>query len=339
MHEAMFYEKTEDKEVKCGLCPHRCKIANQRRGICGVRENKEGVLYSLVYGKAISWAIDPIEKKPLYHFHPGSDIFSIATMGCNLRCGHCQNYSISQLSGEEIEGRDLSPEKVVSQAKMTGCLSIAYTYTEPTIFFEYAYDTSRLAKKDNLNNIFVTNGYMSEESLKKMSPYLDAANVDLKSFSENHYRKICGGKLKFVLRILELMKELGIWLEVTTLLIPTLNDSEGELRKIAEFILHLGKDTPWHVSRFYPSYRMMDLPPASLETLHRARQIGLDTGLRYVYTGNAPGDEGENTYCYQCRRAIIVRYGYHIKANHIQRGLCEYCKAKIDGVGLQSRII
>jgi len=334
MHEAMFYEKTEDKAVKCGLCPHSCKIANQKRGICGVRENREGVLYSLVYGRAISWAIDPIEKKPLYHFHPGSDIFSIATMGCNLRCGHCQNYSISQLSGEAIEGRDLSPEKVVWQAKMTGCLSIAYTYTEPTIFFEYAYDTSRLAKKDNLNNIFVTNGYMSEESLKKMSPYLDAANVDLKSFSENHYRKICGGKLKFVLQILELMKKLGIWLEVTTLLIPTFNDSEGELRKIAEFILHLGKDTPWHVSRFYPSYRMMDLPPTPLQTLYRARQIGLDTGLRYVYTGNVPGDEGENTYCYECGQAIIVRYGYHIKANHIQRGLCEYCKAKIDGVGL-----
>jgi pyruvate formate lyase activating enzyme len=180
---------------------------------------------------------------------------------------------------------------------------------------------------------------MSKESLKKINPYLDAANVDLKSFSENHYRKICGGRLKFVLQILELIKELGIWLEVTTLLIPTFNDSEGELKKIAEFILHLGRDTPWHVSRFYPSYRMMDLPPASLESLHRARQIGLDAGLRYVYTGNVPGDEGENTYCYQCRRAIIVRDGYHIKVNHIQRGLCEYCKAKIDGVGLQSRIV
>lgn len=336
MHEAMFYERTEDKEVECGLCPHRCKIANQKRGTCGVRENREGVLYSLVYGRAISWAVDPIEKKPLYHFHPGSDIFSIATVGCNLRCGHCQNYSISQLSKEEekIEGRDLSPERIVSQAKMTGCLSIAYTYTEPTVFFEYAYDTSRLAKQNNLNNVFVTNGYMSEESLKEVSPFLDAANCDLKFFSEDHYRKICGGRLKFVLHTLELMKELGIWLEVTTLAIPTLNDSEGELRKIAEFILQLGKDTPWHISRFYPSYRMKDLPPTRLETLHRARQIGLDTGLRYVYTGNVPADEGESTYCYQCGRPILERYGYQIKANHIRSGECEHCKAKIDGVGL-----
>ena len=336
MHEAMFYERTKKKEVECGLCPHRCKIANQKRGTCGVRENREGVLYSLVYGRAISWAVDPIEKKPLYHFHPGSDIFSIATVGCNLRCGHCQNHNISQLSRkkEKIEGRDLSPERIISQAKATGCLSIAYTYTEPTIFFEYAYDTSILAKQNNLNNVFVTNGYMSEEALKEVSPFLDAANCDLKSFSEDHYRKICGGRLKFVLHTLELMKELGIWLEVTTLVIPTLNDSEGELRKIAEFILQLGKDTPWHISRFYPSYRMRDLPPTPLQTLHRARQIGLDTGLRYVYTGNVPADEGESTYCYQCGRPILERYGYHIKANHIRSGECEYCKAKIDGVGL-----
>ena len=175
---------------------------------------------------------------------------------------------------------------------------------------------------------------MSEESLKEVSPFLDAANCDLKSFSEDHYKKICGGRLKFVLHTLELMKELGIWLEVTTLVIPTINDSEGELRKIAEFILQLGKDTPWHISRFYPSYRMRDLPPTPLQTLHRARQIGLDTGLRYVYTGNVPGDEGESTYCYRCGRPIIRRYGYQIKANHIRHGECEYCKAKIDGVGL-----
>ncbi len=337
MHEAMFYEKLEDGRVICQLCPHYCRIENGKRGICGVRENRQGKLYSLVYGKVVSLAIDPIEKKPLYHFYPGSDAFSLATVGCNMRCLNCQNYSISQLPRErgEIEGKDYTPESIVSQAKRSGCKSIAYTYTEPTIFFELAYDTSRLTQKELIKNIFVTNGYINKEALLKISPYLDAANVDLKSFSEDFYRKYCGGKLTPVLETLKLMKKMGIWLEVTTLIIPTLNDSEEELKRIAEFVVNLGPDTPWHLSRFYPTYKLNDLPFTPTETLHLARQIGLKTGLRYVYTGNVPGDEGENTYCYNCGRVLVQRYGYRIEKFYLEEGRCRFCQAKIDGVGME----
>jgi pyruvate formate lyase activating enzyme len=337
MHEAMFYEKLEDGKVICQLCPHYCLIGEGKRGICGVRENREGKLYSLVYGKVVSSAIDPIEKKPLYHFYPGSNAFSLATVGCNLRCVNCQNYSISQLPRErgEIEGKDYTPESIVSQAKRSGCKSIAYTYTEPTIFFEFAYDTSRLAHKELIKNIFVTNGYMNKDVLLKISSYLDAANVDLKSLSEDFYRKNCGGKLTPVLETLKLMKKIGIWLEVTTLIIPTLNDSEEELKRIAEFIVNLGPDTPWHLSRFYPTYKLNNLPFTSTGTLHLARQIGLEAGLRYVYTGNVPGDEGENTYCYNCGRVLIQRYGYRIEKFYLEEGRCKFCQAKIDGVGIE----
>jgi len=337
MHEAMFYEELEDGKVICQLCPHYCRIEDGRRGICGVRENRQGKLYSLVYGKVVSSAIDPIEKKPLYHFYPGSDAFSLATVGCNLRCRNCQNYSISQLPRErgEIEGRDYTPESIVSQAKRSGCKSIAYTYTEPTIFFEFAYDTSRLAQKELIKNIFVTNGYMNKEVLLKISPYLDAANVDLKSFSESFYRKNCKGKLTPVLETLKLMKKMGIWLEVTTLIIPTLNDSTEELKRLAEFIVNLGPDTPWHLSRFYPTYKLNDLPFTSTETLHLAHQIGLEAGLRYVYTGNVPGDEGENTHCYNCGRVLIQRYGYRIEKFYLEEDRCKFCQAKIDGVGME----
>ncbi|MFQ6066803.1 MAG: AmmeMemoRadiSam system radical SAM enzyme [bacterium] len=337
MHEAMFYEPLEDGKVICQLCPHYCRIGDGKRGICGVRENREGKLYSLVYGKIVSLAIDPIEKKPLYHFYPGSDAFSLATVGCNLRCLNCQNYSISQLPRErgEIEGRNHTPESIVSQAKGSGCKSIAYTYTEPTIFFEFAYDTSRLAQSELIKNIFVTNGYMNKEVLLKISSYLDAANVDLKSFRQDFYRKNCRGKLTPVLETLKLMKKIGIWLEVTTLIIPTLNDSTGELKRIAEFIVNLGPDTPWHLSRFYPTYKLNNLAFTSPQTLHLARQIGLKAGLRYVYTGNVPGDEGENTYCYNCGRLLIQRYGYRIEKFDLDGGKCRFCQAKIDGVGME----
>ncbi len=337
MKEAMFYERLEDKKLRCRLCPHFCRISPGKRGICGVRENREGILYSLVYGKAISSGIDPIEKKPFYHFYPGSAAFSIATAGCNFRCLHCQNSSISQLPREwgEIEGEELSPESIILQAKRNNCQSISYTYTEPTIFFEYAYTTSKLAQKEGIKNTFVTNGYMSEEALREISPYLDAANVDLKSFREDFYKKICGGRLKPVLGTLKLMKELGIWVEVTTLIIPTLNDSEEELEKIAQFIKGLGEDVPWHLSRFYPSYKLKKIPPTPVETLHRARGIGLKAGLRYVYTGNVPGDEGENTYCYNCGRLLIGRYGYRIEEFNLEDGECKYCRVKIDGTGME----
>lgn len=337
MQEAMFYEKLEEEKVRCKLCAHSCQISSGKRGICRVRENREGILYSLVYGKAISSAIDPIEKKPLYHFYPGSDAFSVATVGCNFRCLNCQNNSISQLPGEirEIPGEELSPQSIVFEAKRYKCEIIAYTYTEPTVFFEYAYDTSELAQKEGIRNVFVTNGYMSQEALIKINPYLDAANVDLKTFREDFYKKVCGAELEPVLEALKLMKKLGIWLEITTLIIPTLNDSDEELEEIARFIVALGEETPWHLSRFYPTYKLNKIPSTSLETIHRAREIGLKAGLRYVYVGNVPGDEGENTYCYHCGRLLIRRYGYKIKESNLEEGRCKYCRVKIDGIEMK----
>ncbi len=337
MQEAMFYKKIENKKVECKLCAHFCQISNDRRGICKVRENREGILYSLVYGKAISSAIDPIEKKPLYHFYPGSNAFSLATVGCNFRCLNCQNNSISQLpeGGREITGEELSPQSIVVEARRYKCGTIAYTYTEPTIFFEYAHNTSRLAQKDGIKNVFVTNGYISQEALIKMNPYLDAANVDLKSFREDFYKKVCGAELEPVLKTLKLMKKLGIWLEVTTLIIPTLNDSDEELKEIASFIVALGEETPWHLSRFYPTYKLRKPPLTPLETIHRAREIGLKAGLRYVYAGNIPGDEGENTYCYDCGRLLIRRYGYKIEEFNLEEGRCKYCRVKIDGIEMK----
>lgn len=337
MQEAMFYKKLENKRVECKLCAHSCQISNDRRGVCRVRENREGVLYSLVYGKAISSSIDPIEKKPLYHFYPGSNAFSVATVGCNFRCLNCQNHSISQLAGErrEIPGEELSPQSIVFEAKRYDCEIIAYTYTEPTIFFEYAYDTSKLAQKEGIKNVFVTNGYISQEALIKISPYLDAANVDLKSFREDFYKKVCGAELEPVLKTLKLMKKLGIWLEITTLIIPTLNDSHEELKEIAAFVLALGEETPWHLSRFYPTYKSKKLPPTPLDTIHRGREIGLKAGLRYVYAGNVPGDKAENTYCNHCNRLLIRRYGYQIKESNLAEDRCKYCRAKIDGVKMR----
>jgi len=337
MQEAMFYKKIENKRVECKLCAHFCQISSGRRGICRVRENREGILYSLVYGKVISSAIDPIEKKPLYHFYPGSNAFSVATVGCNFHCLNCQNNSISQLPGEgrEITGEELSPQSIVFEAKRYKCEIIAYTYTEPTVFFEYAYDTSKLTQKEGIKNIFVTNGYISQEALIKINPYLDAANVDLKSFREDFYKKVCGAELEPVLKTLKLMKKLGIWLEVTTLIIPTLNNSDEELKEIARFIVTLGEETPWHLSRFYPTYKLKKIPPTSLETIHRAREIGLKAGLRYVYAGNVPGDEGENTYCYHCGKLLIRRYGYQIKESNLEESRCKYCRVKIDGVRMK----
>jgi len=334
MKEALLYDKLEGKKVKCSLCSHRCKIAEGKRGICGVRENIGGNLYTLVYENAIAEHIDPIEKKPFFHFRPGSMSFSIGTAGCNFRCLHCQNWDISQspVKRRGIVGKSLPCEEIVKLAKKYNCKSISYTYTEPTIFFEYAYDTAKLAKKEGIDNNFVTNGYMSPEALEMISPYLDAANVDLKAFTDKFYREICGAKLEPVLETLRGIKKLGIWVEVTTLIIPTLNDSKDELGEIANFIYkELGRDTPWHVSMFYPRYKM-HLPPTPIETLSMARKIGLDAGLRYVYSGNIPDDIGENTYCYNCGELLIRRYGFSILENKIKDSRCFNCNAKIDGV-------
>lgn len=301
-----------------------------------VRENRGGVLYSLVYALPIAQHVDPIEKKPFFHFYPGSRAFSIATAGCNFRCLNCQNADISQLPRDEnkIIGTKVPPEDVVTEAIKNDCTSISYTYTEPTIFFEYAYDIAKIAKDKDLKNNFVTNGYMSAECLQMIAPYLDAANVDVKSFSEEFYHKICGARLVPVLDNLKLMKKLGLWVEVTTLIIPGLNDTPEELKKIAEFIVTLGKETPWHVTAFHPAYKIQNLPPTSAEPLHAARKIGLEAGLRYVYSGNIPGNEGENTYCYNCGKAVIRRYGFQITEYNIENSHCNFCQVKIDGVGV-----
>ncbi|MHC1611222.1 MAG: AmmeMemoRadiSam system radical SAM enzyme [Candidatus Methanospirareceae archaeon] len=335
MKEAILYEKLEENGVRCHLCPHHCRINESRRGICGVRENRGGLLYSLVYGKVVARGIDPIEKKPFFHFHPGSKAYSIATVGCNFRCKNCQNYHISQMpeGGErEIAGEDASPEEIVAAAMQYGCRTIAYTYTEPTIFFEFAYETARLARKEGIYNVFVSNGYITEEAIRTLAPYLDAVNVDLKGLSEDLYRRNCGGHLKPVMDAIKLYKSLGVWVEVTTLVIPTLNDSEEEFRGIAEFIKSVGVEIPWHISQFYPAYKLLDLPPTPVTTLRKAREIGLEVGLRYVYEGNVPGEGGENTYCYRCGELLIRRYGFQILGNKIRDSRCPSCGAKIDGV-------
>lgn len=288
MQEAMFYNKAKGKEAQCYLCAHNCKIALGQFGFCGVRQNIQGVLNTLVYAQVIAANVDPIEKKPLYHFLPGSMSFSIATVGCNFRCGFCQNWQISQASGQNKarEVYKMIPERIVEEAKKNHCQSISYTYTEPTIFFEYAYDIAKVAKQAGLKNIFVTNGYMSKEALETISPYLDAANIDLKSFREKFYVENCKGHLQPVLDSIKLAKKLGVWIEITTLIIPGHNDSASELSDIAGFIASVGKDIPWHISRFHPDYHFLNQKLTPIETLKKAEDLGKKAGLDHVYLGN-----------------------------------------------------
>jgi len=330
----MLYERLENQKVQCYLCSHRCVIKNQKRGICGVRENQDGRLQSLVYARVIAKHVDPVEKKPLFHFQPGSHTYSIATVGCNFRCLFCQNADISQMPREikRIMGEEFPPEQVLLAARQNRCQSISYTYTEPTIFFEYAYETAKLAHAAGMKNIFVSNGYMTPETLDEIEPYLDAANVDLKSFSNDFYKEQCGAKLAPVLESLQKLKAMGVWLEITTLLIPTLNDGDRELSDIAEFIAKLGPETPWHVSRFHPTYKLRSISSTPVTALKRAREIGLEAGLRYVYTGNVPGDQGEKTLCHHCGRVLIDRFGFATGQYAIRKGLCPDCKTPVAGV-------
>jgi pyruvate formate lyase activating enzyme len=332
--EAMLYERLEGDAVRCALCSHRCKIPPSKRGICGVRENRDGTLYTLVYGPVIAESVDPIEKKPLYHLYPGSESYSIAAVGCNFRCTFCQNHEISQMPREEgrIIGRGMTPREVVNGAINSKSKSISYTYTEPTIFFEFAFDTGRLAHDEGLKNIFVTNGFMTEETLEAASSWLDAANVDLKSFRDDFYKRHCGASLGPVLETLGGMKKRGIWVEVTTLIIPTLNDDDGELKDIAAFVRSLGEDVPWHVSRFHPRYRIQDLTATPVKTIQRAMEIGLEAGLKHVYSGNVPGQGGENTQCSKCGNLLIGRQGYIITANNLKGSKCSRCGTALAGI-------
>ncbi len=336
MREARLYSQAEGGYVDCHLCSFRCHIADGHRGVCGVRENIGGILNTAVYGRLIAEHIDPIEKKPLFHFQPASRSYSIATVGCNFRCLHCQNSDISQMPRDQkrVIGELVSSEEVVNEALATGCTSISYTYTEPTIFFEYAWDTGMMAREKGIKNIFVTNGYMTSECIGELKGMLDGANVDIKAFTEGFYKKVCGARLAPVLESVELMRKAGIWVELTTLVIPTMNDSEEELRSLARWIAKTDKTMPWHISAFHPSYKMQDLPPTPASTLRRAREIGLEEGLRYVYTGNIPGDKGESTYCYKCGEMLIERFGFTVKKNSITDSACPKCSAPIDGVDL-----
>jgi len=334
--EAYLYESLKDNEVKCNLCDHRCNIKSGRRGICGVRENRAGILETLVYGKVIARHIDPIEKKPLFHFLPGSLSYSIATVGCNFKCRFCQNADIAQMPSDfkgRIVGDFFSPEDVVAAALKGDCRTIAYTYTEPTVYFEFAYDTAKLATEKGIRNVFVTNGYMTEEALQMIHPFLDAANVDLKAFTEDFYKTTCKAQLVHVKETLIQMKSLGIFVEVTTLIIPGLNDDKKELENLSAFLVDaLGPETPWHISRFHPTYKLMDRPSTPIETLLRARDIGLKAGLKYVYTGNVPGESGEKTFCDQCGHLLIDRWGFYVQNNRIKNGKCPQCGATVYGV-------
>ena len=341
MKKALLYQKLKNKNVRCNVCNHRCVIAPGKTGICGIRRNLDGTLYLLAYGKGFAH-IDPMEKKPLYHFYPGKLIYSIGTIGCNFRCLFCQNYDIAQITHyadaekilEHLE--DLPPERIIENAKRRGIEFIAYTYNEPTVYFEYTYDTAKLAKKEGFKNVYVSNGFMTKDMLDKLIPYLDAINVDIKSFSEEFYLKIVGGRLKPVLENVKYLWEKNVWVEVTTLVIPGHNDSEKELTQIAEFVKSVSPDLPWHISRFFPAYKMLDTPPTPIETLIKAYEIGKKVGLNYVYIGNIPPTEDlikyNNTYCPKCGNLLIERIGYDTHVIGItSSGQCSKCGAQIPG--------
>ncbi len=333
MKEVLLYSRLADGSVRCETCRHYCLIPEGGRGFCGVRVNSAGRLKVANYAEVVAASSDPIEKKPLYHFLPASFAFSIASAGCNFRCLFCQNYEISQPPYSfSAAFRNFSPQEIVSLALRHGCSSIAYTYSEPTVFLEFALDTAYTAKEKGLKNIFVSNGFMSPEAIEKLLPVLDAINIDLKSFSERFYQRICSGRLAGVLDSIESFKKNNVWLELTTLIIPGYNDSEKELSKIAGFISSLDKNIPWHICRFYPMYKMADIKPTSWQTLKSAYDIGKEKGLNYIYPGNIEAGGLENTYCPKCGRVLIERQGYKVIGNNIVNGRCRFCGEEIPGV-------
>ncbi len=334
MQKALFYETARDAQVRCDLCPHACLIPDGATGLCAVRENRSGVLYTLVYGRSIAEHADPIEKKPLFHVLPGSHSYSVATAGCNLSCRHCQNADIAHLPRSRgVAATALrAPEDIVAAARAAGCQSISCTYTEPTVYVEYARDIAVCAQSAGLKTIFVTNGYIMPHVIETIAPSLDAANIDLKSFSDSFYHNICGARLQPVLDAIRTYRQCGVWIEITTLIIPGLNDSADELKQTADFIVSLGEDVPWHVSAFYPTYRMTDRPPTPAASLHDARAIGQAAGLRYVYTGNIIDQAGADTRCHACAGLLIRRRGYSVETNVLQDGTCPECTAPCAGL-------
>jgi len=333
LREAMFYEKLPDNKVRCGLCPRRCLLKDGQRGACRARANIGGVLRTLVYGRLVAINNDPIEKKPLNHFLPGTRSLSIATAGCNLGCVFCQNWEISQAFPERARHVAMTPEEVVAAAKREGCASIAYTYTEPTIFYEFMYDTARLAHLEGIKNVWITCGYINPEPLHELCKVMDAADIDLKGFSEDFYGEYCRATLAPVLETLVQARKEGLWVEVTNLVIPGANDSPEMIRGLCEWHLdNLGPDVPLHFSRFFPRYRLLDKSPTPRKTLLEAYRIAKDVGIHYVYIGNIALDEGRDTYCPNCGEKVIVRRGYFIERNSLRDGRCPKCGTPIAGV-------
>ena len=320
-------------EIQCELCHRRCRVSRGNRGFCRVRENREGKYYSLVYGIPCAIHLDPIEKKPFFHVLPATSSFSLATAGCNFQCKYCQNWEISQASPEEVYGYEVPPEVVVQKAKEIGSRSVAYTYVEPTIFYEYMCDIGQLVKKAGLLNVCHSNGFINPDPLRDLCKVLDAANIDLKGFTETFYHEMCGGELTPVLETLKTLKKEKIHVEITNLVIPTYNDDMSVVREMCLWVKkELGANTPIHFSRFYPMYKLRSLPPTPVATLDKAREIALSSGLEYVYIGNVPGHEGENTFCPGCKKMIIQRRGYMVGEIHLKGGKCGYCGRPIPGI-------
>jgi pyruvate formate lyase activating enzyme len=331
--EAMFYKKLPENKIECEICPKRCKIAPLERGYCGNKENRDGKYYTLVYGAVCAAHVDPIEKKPLFHYLPGSLAFSIATAGCNFECRFCQNWQIAQYRPEQVRSEYMPPDKVVEIARSTGSRSIAYTYTEPVVFYTFMYDTARLARKEGIGSVMITNGYINAAPMEKLCEVLTGVKVDLKAFSEDFYKNTCSGELKPVLETLKLLKRLRMWTEIVVLLIPTMNDGKDEIRQMSRWILdHLGPDVPVHFSRFYPMYKIKNLPPTPISTLEMAHSVAREAGLHYVYLGNVWGHAAENTYCPKCKKMVIRRIGYKVASMDIRDGKCTFCGFAIPGV-------
>jgi len=332
LKEALYYKKLGEKNVQCQLCPHFCFLKEGETGRCHVRKNINGKLISLVYNKPCSLAIDPIEKKPLYHFLPGEKTLTLATAGCNLACKHCQNWEISQCSPEKVRSLNIKPEDIIREAKENKSKIISYSYTEPSIYYEYMLDIAKLAKKAKIKNVTVTNGFINPEPLNELCKYIDASNIDLKSIENEFYERVCGARLEPVLEAIKIMHKKGVWIELTNLIIPGLNDSYEEINRLVDWVRkNLGLQVPLHFSAFYPTYKMLNLPPTSPSILKKARNIALNKGLEYVYTGNIRDDEGNNTYCPKCKKLLIKRDMFSIIENNLKKGKCSYCNHKISG--------
>ena len=333
LKEVSYYKKLPESKIQCQICPKECEIADLERGYCGNKENRKGTYYSLVYGQSCAAHIDPIEKKPLFHYLPSTTAFSVAAAGCNFECKFCQNWRIAQYRPEQVDSFSLIPRELVSIAKRKGCPTIAFTYTEPVVYYEYRYDTAEHARNMGIGSVMISNGYIKEEPLMQLCKQLNGVKIDLKSFSEKFYKEYCSGERKPVLETLKLLQKIGIWYELVVLIIPTLNDSDLEIRSMCEWIKsELGMDVPIHFSRFHPMYKIKNLPSTPVKTLETAHSIARDVGLNYVYLGNIPGHKAESTYCPGCGKVLIERAGYHIVRNDLSGGACVYCKKVIPGV-------